>query len=401
MNIKSAGKKENKSMFRRRIHPCGTAILILALEIMIPHVNGQQSSPSEREGERLFTIESFGGNGRTCATCHSLETGTVSPHDAQDRLRRNFRDPLFVFDGSDDGQGNGFSRMLADATILVKIPLPSNVTLADDPSARFVVVRRGIPSTHNTPALDRFLEDDRFLMLDGREPNLRIQARHAIENHAQNTKSLSDSDLVLIADFQLTDGFFSSPALRKFARGGPVPVLPGGRTESEKRGHRFFVSAAFAGDGKSGACAACHSGPMLNETDRFLPVPVAAGTRFISVNVSEFNAAGNPLRQFLFKMPDGSVIPVMSPDPGRALVTGKIGGPPPDCSTNLNAFKIPSLWGVRKRGPYFHDNSAKTLEDVAAHYTRFFLSLPVPDEVKIRLTKQDEADIVAFLKLLD
>ena len=63
--------------------------------------------------------------------------------------------------------------------------------------------------------------------------------------------------------------------------------------------------------------------------------------------------------------------------------------------------KFRRLWGVRKRAPYFHDNSAKTLEDVAAHYTRFFLSLPVPDEAKIRLTKQDEADIVAFLKLLN
>ena len=31
------------------------------------------------EGQRLFERETFGGNGRTCLTCHSRETGTVSP----------------------------------------------------------------------------------------------------------------------------------------------------------------------------------------------------------------------------------------------------------------------------------------------------------------------------------
>ena len=37
------------------------------------------------EGQRFFEEETFGGNGRTCATCHSPETGTFSPADAQAR----------------------------------------------------------------------------------------------------------------------------------------------------------------------------------------------------------------------------------------------------------------------------------------------------------------------------
>src|SRR5690349_105355 len=41
------------------------------------------------EGERLFDRETFGGNGRTCLTCHSRETGTVSPGDARALFRRN------------------------------------------------------------------------------------------------------------------------------------------------------------------------------------------------------------------------------------------------------------------------------------------------------------------------
>ena len=38
------------------------------------------------EGQRLFDEETFGGNGRTCLTCHSRETGTFSASDAQSRL---------------------------------------------------------------------------------------------------------------------------------------------------------------------------------------------------------------------------------------------------------------------------------------------------------------------------
>ena len=51
----------------------------------------------------------------------------------------------------------GVTRMLTDATILVRIPLPGNVSLANDPQARSVVVRRGIPTTLNTPAFDPVL----------------------------------------------------------------------------------------------------------------------------------------------------------------------------------------------------------------------------------------------------
>src|SRR5687767_6031189 len=89
-----------------------------------------------------------------------------------------------------------------------------------------------------------------------------------------------------------------------------------------------------------------------------------------SIEVSEFNAARNPVRPFIFRDPNGISTTVLRPDPRRALITGTLGGPPPDPGffTNLSAFKIPTLWGAKHTPPYFHDNSAKTLEDVAAHY---------------------------------
>ena len=370
-------------------------ITILVLAAAFSNLQAQRSSPDLSEkNRRLFTTETFGGNGRTCQTCHSLDTGTVSPEGAQKRYRRNPSDPLFLFDGSDDGQGHGVNRMLTDATVLVEIPLPANVSVADDPRARSVALRRGTPSTLNTPALDP------VLMVDGRDPNLPTQALHAIQSHDQATKTPTQADLLGISQFERTESFFSSLKLLAYSRGGPPPTLPAGRTDSEKRGRLFFVDTPFFPGEKAGACALCHSGPMLNQTDSFFVDAtfglVPAGTRFQSVGVSELNEAGNPVHQFNWLNPDGTRTVVWSPDPGRALITGRIDQPGP--ASDLNSFKIPILWGVKNTAPYFHDNSAKTLEDVAAHYARFFLTLPPPVTI---LTPQDQADIVAYLKLLN
>jgi cytochrome c peroxidase len=343
-------------------------------------------SRGRASGKRLFEQETFGGNGRTCLTCHSRETGTVSPAEAQERFRADPDDPLFRGDGSDDGNGYGVTRMLKDATVLIRIPLPDNVSLARDPSARSIVVRRGIPTTLNTPALDP------VLMYDGREPDLIAQARSAIADHAQGTREPDLGELKQIAAFQQTFRFFSSYPLLRFARTGVAPRLPEGRTEAEKRGRRFFIDVPPAGDFKTGLCAQCHSGPMLNATSQFIQVPPKkAGGRFQTVGVSEFNDAGNPVIDFVFKNPDGTTTLVSSPDPGRALITGNAN----DIFENLNAFKIPSLWGVARTAPYFHDNSAKTLEDVMRHYARFFQAVS-----PIVLDEQDQQDAVAFMKLL-
>lgn len=297
------------------------------------------------------------------------------------RFAMNRKDPLFRHDGSDDGKGNGVQRMLTEATVLVTIALPPNVSVGDDPLARSVTVRRGIPTTLNTPALDR------VLMWDGREPNLVSQARNAIHNHAQVSGTISDADVEAIARFELSDGFFSSADVREFARGGPPPALPPGTTESEMRGRVFFEDRIDPKNPKVGSCALCHSGPMLDRSNQFFPP--GAGLRIISHGVSEFNQTRNPVRPFLFRNPDGSQTTVMSPDPGLALITGKV--------EDANAFKITPLWGVKRTAPYFHDNSARTLEDVALHYARFFAVV----DPRIVLNAQDMTDMVAYMKLLE
>jgi cytochrome c peroxidase len=75
----------------------------------------------------------------------------------------------------------------------------------------------------------------------------------------------------------------------------------------------------------------------------------------------------------------------------------------PNGPESINAFKIPSLWGVARTAPYFHDNSAKTLEEVVEHYARFFEIVTDPaidGDPVLKLTEQDKADIVAYMKIL-
>jgi cytochrome c peroxidase len=373
----------------------GVLAVALCVGAMVSLVSAQGASVGNRnDGKRLFERETFGGNGRTCVTCHSPETGTVSPADAQKRLQADPSDPLFIHDGSDDGLGHGVARMLADATVLINIPMAANVSLAGT-SARTVTVRRGIPTTLNTPALDP------VLMLDGRQPTLQAQALGALNDHAQNTETPTAKDLERLKDFQLTDAFFSSPVLRDFARGGAAPALPQGTTASEKRGRRFFEDLPpDPTDGfRPGLCAHCHSGPLMNQTNRFAPdfigLPIPTGTRFQNILVSFFNHGDNPVNEFVFNKGTAAEVHILSPDPGRALITGVV-----DDGTNssMEAFKISPLRGIRHTAPYFHDNSAKTLEEVAKHYTRFFNFVTGGF---IQLTTQDEADIVAFMKLLD
>jgi cytochrome c peroxidase len=363
------------------------------------------------EGQRLFVSEPFGGNSRTCVTCHTRENGTITLEDVAHRLAANMNDELFLHDGLDDGMA-GTSRIAAHATIRVELELPPYVTLADNPAQRRIVVNRGVPTTLNAPALDgRGLA---ALMLDLRDADLQQQAFGAIRAHAQGTVEPTREQLDNIAAFQQADErFFSSAALRAFATsGGPPPDLPEGRTDSERRGRLFFVDAAMTPGSKEGACAICHSGPNLNEMSQSgaAAIPGARGTagaKFGDVRVAQTNSNQNPTFHFRVSGPGGVVISVRLADPGILLTERSASA---QLSEFIPAgthpaefagfFKTPSLWAIGRTAPYFHDNSAKTLREVVDHYADVFFEHEVIAGGKIILTEQDRQDIVAFLERL-
>ncbi len=358
------------------------------------------------EGRRLFEEETFGGNGRTCLTCHSKETGTFSPDDVKHRLA-DPNDPLFLHDGLDD-DGQSTTRIERHATVRITLPLPPSLTHATDPTVTHMTVNRGTPTTMNTPALDP------VLMYDARDADLEVQAQGAIHAHAQNTREPTALELELLAEFQRTaPRFFSNAKLRKFARKGGRPALPRGSTASEKRGRLFFIDAAFQPPSKVGVCALCHSGPMLNRANVFSTAVFGnpPDFPFFSVGVSEANFMNNPTQTLLVHDGLGDPVPVTTPDIGILLTdpaTSPIVAqsiPPPFVLEQFglrlaffaNLFKVPTLWGVNHTAPYFHDNSAKNFDDLLVQYDFFFLNLLGGT---ISLTPQDKEDIKAFLKLL-
>ena len=374
-----------------------------------PLLASEASGAQINDGQGLFDHETFGGNGRTCRTCHSGDDGTIDPEEVAERLLQDPSDPLFLHDGLDDFF-SGTTRIAADATILIERELPEGVVLADDPSATSVVLARGVPSTVNTPALDP------ALMYDLRNSDLQDQAAGAIDRHAQAPVPPTAQQLDAIAEFQQTDNrFFSNKTLEAFARGGPVPALPAGHTASEQRGREFFVDVPWNPPSKKGACAFCHSGPLLNTANQFTTAATGAppGWRAFDILVSSRNLMNNPVRTFAVTDSCNSTIVVRSPDPG-IMMTGVYSIPmlarllPPREACILhpaffaNMFKTPQLFGVRHTAPYFHDNSAKHLEAVMEQYKFFFTSnigFPITDS-NILLTEQDIADIIAFLRLL-
>jgi hypothetical protein len=73
---------------------------------------------------------------------------------------------------------------------------------------------------------------------------------------------------------------------------------------------------------------------------------------------------------------------------------------------SLNAaFKIPMLRNVELTGPYFHNGSVKSLEELVHFYNRGGNNVGNPHHFEtlvfpLGMTEQDQADLVAFLKTL-
>jgi cytochrome c peroxidase len=350
-------------------------------------------------GAKLFNSGTFNGNGTTCKTCHTGSenggTGTLSPAQVQALFASKPNDVLFQHDRADVMGGTTFNRVRTHATILIDRALPANISIAGS-SARSVILPRGIPTTMNTPAMDP------VLMYDGRDPNLQVQARGAVLGHAQGTAPTT-TQLNDIAEFQQT--LFNRQNLKDFVEHGVALSMPEGTTESEIRGRRFFIDDGLSdmdsvGETAQNICGWCHSGDSLNATSQFFGdfiFPLPEGSRFNTALVSELNPLRNKVFAFDVVNPNGTVTRVNSPDPGVMLTNG--------VAAAANLFKTPTLWGVEDTAPYFHDNSSKTLDQLADHYDTALAILcsitPCAQSVgSIDFSEQDKDDIVAYLLLL-
>jgi cytochrome c peroxidase len=314
------------------------------------------------DGKDLFFHETFGGNGRTCATCHDPRGEfTVSPDLVQQRFLLDANDPLFRPIDSDAGDGASYTTVLTHALFRVTIPLNANVSVVGDPGRRSITVWRAVPTIDNVSLTAPYLAD-------GRAATLQEQERGAIRDHLMPRRAPSPSDLDALAAF-MVEQFYPSRLRSLTDTTDPLPKAPGFslpvESPSALRGKASFEAH----------CVNCHGGELGNQ-------PRFPELRFSDVFVSELNRSDLPMLRLAFRLPDGSVAETETPDPGRAAITGSL--------DDLNAFDIPALRGVKHTAPYFHDNSAATLRDVVDHYNRNFQFNILPDE---------EDDLISYLEL--
>lgn len=81
-------------------------------------------------------------------------------------------------------------------------------------------------------------------------------------------------------------------------------------------------------------------------------------------------------------------------DKGRMRLTSK--------SSDLALFKVPSLRNVEVTGPYMHDGSISSLEEVVEHYNSGGKEHPQKSELirPLNLNEKEKSELVAFLKAL-
>ena len=241
----------------------------------------------------------------------------------------------------------------------------------------------------------------RSMFWDGRAPSLEGQAQGPIQNkiemgdqsyeeiidrlraipgYRDQFRKVFGTDVTLdgmakaIASFERVAAISANSPFDKYKYSSDEdPDRNKAMTDSQKRGMVLFGLELNDDDEfktdvvlKKANCTACHSG--FNFSDE----------RFHNLGVGWVEETKE------FK------------DPGRWGVTATGAKDPAE----LGAFKTPTCRDVEKTGPYMHDGSEATLEAVVEYYDRGGNVNPTLDrDMKpLKLTTEEKADLVAFLK---
>jgi cytochrome c peroxidase len=405
-------------------------------------------------------FQDLGSNGRRCVTCHVPTVGwTITPRQLKTVFELTdggkFEDGLglsAVFrtvDGSNSPNADvstlakrrkAYSMLLDHGVIRIGLPMPANAEFdliaVDDPygfasAKELSLFRRPLPTAN--------LKFDSTVMWDGREvvpgatvaSELETQASDATVLHAQgkplaqgqrasirefltglasaqivddHAGRLDDDgakggpDAILKQEFHIgiNDNFgdpvtgapFTPVAFNIFDRWTSVRGRHDDAREQIARGQKLFNTKAINITGVSGindeaafgtpaklvgTCTTCHDTP--NGGNHSVVAPLNIGL----VDASR-RTADMPLYTLRNKT-TGQVVKVT--DPGRAMIDGKW--------SHIGRFKGPMLRNLAPRAPYFHNGFAKDLDAVVDFYN---------DRFAIGFTKQERADLIAFLRSL-
>ncbi|MEP6653384.1 MAG: hypothetical protein ABJA82_08505 [Myxococcales bacterium] len=365
-------------------------------------------------GEALFhdrVLTGLGGNGRACSDCHmDSHSFQLSPSDVEARFNTmsstGVDDPLFRPIDADDFLTNGqsagdYSNLRQNGLVRVRMSLPPNIKVVDPDScvtdgmpapcdtattyrlsaATFTDVWRAVPSVMNVsvsgsdpkgPVWPRGPNPQGGYQLDARVGTLADQARGALLHHAQ---VVTEPDTGMLDDIAAYESGLLADA---------EPPLD----ELEATGKAVFDRA----------CGQCHGGPGMSTPitgplgiARFFDDLANCPRPIDAVVPARWNLPACPptlarnQQTYEITFADGFKMRKTSTDPGRALLSGFVfSGAPGTDSSCLHApcglpfsddwqkLEMAPLHGISKTAPYFHNNSAATLEEVVVHYEELF-----------------------------
>lgn len=399
-------------------------------------------APLVEQGRNLFTKETFGGNGRTCETCHIAPSFGMSPEDV---ANKSADDVLFIANANQDvnvltvtsssttgfSQPSDFVGVVRDqAGVSAKILAGSGNRylivgglgltglIRDDlgNQATLVSVRAGDLSKPNpSNGSPNGLEDQTGERLTRSNSPVFPEGRALVLENIDGFAALEvmrSSPHIINAKFSGPFGWSGEfPDLGEFAAGAIKQHFPRSLqrragidfrlpTTQEKNALRAFQeSLLFPADGnfdldhyvttakqKRGRslffgpakCSKCHSGPVLAAADGSVPGSVAGENASFDTGVSN--------------------LPINVEDalPSEPAMAG--------AGSSTRKFNTSALFGAAINAPFFHDHSAATLEDAIAFYdTRAFLNSPAGQligSIPAAGLAGPRADLVAFLGAL-
>lgn len=305
--------------------------------------------PLVAAGAELFQRETFGGNGRTCASCHPARNNfTIDPKFI---ATLPAGDPLFVFENNPDlGQNFEKGKSLRELGLVLENP-----DGFDDLRTKFVL--RGVPHTlallnSRTPqavsAFETIPPNERLGWGGDGAPGsgtLREFALGAITQHFTRTLNR-----VAGADFRVpTDTELDAMAAFQLALGRQADLdLPAMKFKSPivSRGQTVYLTGdSERGTVAAGKCNRCHFNGGSN----------------VSV--------GNENRNFDVGVGQLPHHPASLIDPGSLPVDGGFGkGRSSSGGFGSDRFNTPVVVEAADTGPFFHDNAIQTIEEAVDFY---------------------------------
>lgn len=375
---------------------CGRRLATIAIwTILTSGGVGAQQADKEliEEGRRLFMEETFEGNGRTCATCHPPSNNfTIDP--AFIRTLKG-TDPLFLTGPSlPELKSIEVRRLVRNHALFLE-----NVDGLDEPG-----VLRSVP---HTLALRQSLEPAQQLVDAGiahatgwsgdgapDDGSLRSFAKGAVIQHF--TKS---PDRVPGIDFRLPMEH-ELDALQAFqlslGRQEEVNLAALTFTDELVEDGKALFEDAPSRDGQGRRCGSCHNNAGANNASG-VNRNFATGTMF---------RANAPACLLGFVAPfDGGFGIEPVEEVARADVCGKGSQGGPKATSNYQGdltMNTPPLIEAADTPPFFHNNSAATIEDAVAFYASdIFNDSPAGNGNAFVLSEDQVNQIAAFLRTLN